>query len=357
MADEEWSDSTSKLEPKMASKGSQSEIHSPTVAARLEIAPFPPACQKVLEKCGLLEKLIGNVESEGGLSGSSANEPLLLCQRTIEAYGRLYDQHHRCTAALAAAAHELRSPLGIIAGYAELLLGGKVGPLNPRQWRMLDDVRLHSARLQQVISDLLAYSDVEAGQVTMKFTLGDLDACLSELYKFWLPRFQQAGVLLHFVRDTKLQILRFDYYKVQHIVSNLLDNALKFTPVGGTVWLETKARFWDRRQGVRPQSLERRGKKVADQPNALQVSVTDTGRGIAPEHQQEIFDAFVRLPQAGNHGMGLGLAIAQRLVQAHGGKIWVESQPGAGARFSFLLPVNPDPFGAIGEEGGGGELG
>lgn len=122
-----------------ASEGSESEICSPAVAAKLEISAWPPACQKVLEEWGLLEKLIGNVESEGGLSGSSASEPLLLCQRMIEAYGHmievyghLYEQHRRCTAALAAAAHELRSPLGIIAGYAELLLGGKVGPLNPR---------------------------------------------------------------------------------------------------------------------------------------------------------------------------------------------------------------------------------
>ena len=131
---------------------------------------------------------------------------------------------------------------------------------------------------------------------------------------------------------------KFDYQKVQQTVANLLDNALKHTPAGGSVTLRAEAHFWERRSATKSAPLTGGG-KGCQQPNSVRVAVTDTGPGIATEHHQEIFEDFVRVDR-NSSGMGLGLAIAKRLVQAHRGKIWVESEPRRGCTFTFLLPMD-----------------
>ena len=137
---------------------------------------------------------------------------------------------------------------------------------------------------------------------------------------------------------------------MQHIVSNLLDNAMKYTPASGTVWLHVEPYFWERRTDPAPAAVERRKQRV-NAPNCCRISVADTGPGIAPEFQQEIFEEYFRLTPEGirAEGYGLGLAIARRLVQAAGGKIWVESEPGSGSKFSFLVLLNP-PAKRVAEE-------
>jgi len=130
---------------------------------------------------------------------------------------------------------------------------------------------------------------------------------------------------------------RFDYQKVQQAVGNLLDNALKHTQAGSSVTLTAGSHFWERRASGEPAPQERR-RRTTQVSNSVKISVTDTGRGIAPEFHQDIFEDFVRVDRTSS-GMGLGLAIAKRLVQAHSGKIWVDSEPGRGARFTILLPT------------------
>lgn len=261
----------------------------------------------------------------------------------VQAYDRLEEESHRRTTALATAAHELKTPLAIMAGYLEVLLSGKVGPLSDRQRQILQDIQANGARLQQFIGDFLGYSALETGNVNMRFESADLNACLSEVSSFWLHRFHQKGVALYFLANEKLKPFLFDNYKVQHIVSNLLDNALKATPTSGTVWLNADLHLWDRRSGKPARVSNERRKQASNNFNTVRVTVSDTGIGIEPEFQQEIFDDFVKVPTIDAHpsSMGLGLAIARRLVQAHGGKIWMESQPGSGSKFSFLLPLNP----------------
>jgi signal transduction histidine kinase len=261
----------------------------------------------------------------------------------LSTFQRLQEESRRRTVALGTAAHQLKTPLAIIAGYVELLLTRKAGPLNDRQKQILEEARFNCARLQQFIQDFLSYSALETGHLTMKFEVGDLKACLSELYSYWLSPYQKKGVALYFPAQKELPPFPFDYDKVQHVVSNLLENSLKFTPAGGTVWLTAEPYVWERRspQGSRP-LLERR-REVATVGNAVRVSVSDTGPGIAPEYHQEIFDDFVKVSPQNEEagGMGLGLAIARRLVLAHAGKIWVESEPGSGSTLSFLLPLKP----------------
>ncbi|HYY69056.1 MAG TPA: HAMP domain-containing sensor histidine kinase [Terriglobales bacterium] len=260
----------------------------------------------------------------------------------LRSFEKLQEESRRRTTALAHAAHELKTPLAIMAGYLELLLGDKLGPLSDRQRRILNDMRANSSRLQQFIHDFLTYSALETGNVSMRFEMADLNACLAEVCSFWVHRFHQQGVALYFLTNEKLKPFPFDNFKVQHIVSNLLDNALKFTASGGTVWLNAEPHVWERRTGKPARIAGDRRRQSLPLPNSVRISVSDTGVGIAPEFQQEIFEDFTKASHDKNsQGMGLGLSIARRLVQAHGGRIWMESQPGSGSKFSFLIPLNP----------------
>ena len=261
----------------------------------------------------------------------------------LRSYMQLQERYRRCTNALAAAAHDLKTPLAIVSGYIELLQSGKLGGLNERQREVLKDMGSSSARLQHFIQDFLTFSVLETGELKMKYETGDMNACLAEVCSFWSSRFQEKGIALYYLANEKLQPFPFDYAKVQRILSNLLENAAKYTPAGGTVWLHAEPHMWERRASSKPGvSVDRRRHNMSA-PNSMKVSVSDTGPGIAPEFHLEVFDDFFRLPQSEKRadGMGLGLAIARRLVQAFGGKIWVESEPGAGSKFSFLIPMSP----------------
>jgi len=283
---------------------------------------------------------------EGEISPPKAEVPDNLTsdyRELLSAFQQLEERSRRRTVALGTAAHQLSTPLAIISGYVELLLTKKAGPLNDRQRRILEESRINCARLQQFIQDFLSYSALETGHLTMKFEVGDLNACLNELYTYWLSPYQKKGVALYFPARKKLPLVAFDFDKVQHVVSNLLENSLKFTPPGGTVWLAAEPHVWERRSRLEKKSSVERRRRTATVANAVRVTISDTGPGIAPEYHQEIFDDFVKGSSQSEEaeGMGLGLAIARRLVLAHSGKIWVESDRGSGSAFSFLLPLKP----------------
>jgi len=254
-----------------------------------------------------------------------------------------------CRDALAAAAHELKTPLAIMGGYLQLLLGQQLGPLNPRQMEVLTEMQANGARLSNFVQNLLTYATLKVDRFEMQYDMGDINTCVREIAEVWAQRFQEKAIAFYFLPGKGLQHFPFDYYKVQHIVSNLLDNAVKYTPSSGTVWLHIEPYFWERRTIQRrtiqrPPAVERRQQPV-NSPNCCRISISDTGPGIAPEFQQEIFEEYFRLTTEGSRaeGYGLGLAIARRLVQAAGGKIWVESEPGNGSKFSFLILLNLSP--------------
>ena len=266
-------------------------------------------------------------------------------EELLRAYQRLQEKNRQSSVALASAAHELRTPLSVMSGYMDVLLGEKLGQLNERQRQILLEMQSSSSRLEHFIQDFLTFSALETGKLTLVTETSDLNACLAEIAGFWLLRFKEKGVALYHVPAENMKPFVFDYYKIQHVASNLLHNSLKFTAAGGTAWLAAEPYVWERRS--RPQTAaagDRRSRKQHSF-NAVRVTVSDTGIGIAPEFQQEVFDDFFKLSDAGDTrmGMGLGLAIARRLVNAHGGKIWVESEPGFGSKFRFLLPLKPEP--------------
>ncbi len=257
-------------------------------------------------------------------------------------YSQLRDRYLRTTNALASAAHDLKTPLAILNGYVELLQSEKLGDLNERQREVLRDMHSNGQRLQRYIQDFLSFSVLETGQLKMRFEAGNINACLSEVCRLWSPRFQERGLAMYFLANEKVTEFAFDAPKVERIISNLLENASKFTPAGGTVWLHAEPHVWERRALSQVPAGQERRRRPLSLPNAVKISVSDTGPGIPPEYHMEIFDDFFRLPNTEkSDGMGLGLAIARRLVHAMGGKIWVESDPGSGCRFSFIVPLKP----------------
>ncbi len=251
----------------------------------------------------------------------------------LAAYLKLQEVNRQKTVFLASAAHELKTPLAVIKGYYDLLLAG-----SDKQRDILEESKDSCERLVRLVSMFLNYSALESGKLVLQLRENDLRDCLDELSKRWSEAFQRKGVKLDASFDPSIATFRFDYQKVQQAAANLLDNALKHTPSGGTVMFRAAPHFWERRVAAMAPVEERRRFKLP-RPNSVEVSVTDSGSGIAAEHHQEIFEDFVRVDR-NTSGMGLGLAIAKRLIQAHRGKIWVASETKTGSRFTFLLPMD-----------------
>jgi len=247
----------------------------------------------------------------------------------------------RQTEALASAAHELKTPLSVMQGYLDLLVSQKLGPLTKRQVEVLAEMKTSGVRLSHFIREFLSYAKLETGQVQVQPEDGDLNASVAEIASTWAVRFQSAGIAFYYRSSDEVPNFLFDTFKIQHVVSNLLENAMKYTPRGGTVWMSVEPHHWERRKQMRENiEEERRRRKQTGIPSA-RICVADTGLGIAPEHHLEIFDAFVRVRDVEDAAgsVGLGLHIARQLIQAHGGKIWVESEAGYGSKFYFLIPI------------------
>ena len=259
-----------------------------------------------------------------------------------QAYAELQQRFQRTTNALGSAAHDLKTPLAILNGYVELLQSEKLGSLNARQLEVLRDMQASGKRLQDFIQDFLTFSALETGGLKMRFETANINDCLSDVCRLWSTRFQEKGLALYFLPNEKLPMFAFDGPKVERVISNMLENSFKFVPAGGTIWLHAEPSMWERRSSMQPMASTERRRQDISQPNSVKVTVSDTGPGIPAEFHQEVFDDFFRLPGSDNkEGVGLGLSIVRRLVQGMGGKVWVESDPGAGCKFSFLIPFTP----------------
>ncbi len=256
----------------------------------------------------------------------------------LAAYLRLQEVNRQKTVFLASAAHELKTPLAVMKGYYDLLLSGSLGKLSDRQRDILQESKESCDRLVRLVSMFLNYSALESGKLVLQLRENDLRDCINDLTCRWQDAFQRASVRLDLKLDPDLPLFRFDYQKVQQCMANLVDNALKHTPAGGCVTLLAEPHFWERRVAEAAPPEERRRDR-GGRHNSVLVAVSDTGGGIAAEFHQEIFEEFVRVDPSSS-GMGLGLAITKRLIQAHRGKVWVDSEVGRGSSFSFLLPIN-----------------
>ena len=221
---------------------------------------------------------------------------------------------------LASMSHELRTPLNAIIGFSDALAEQFFGPLNPRQARYVQHITSSGRHLLALINDILDLSKVEAGRMELELGRFSLPEALESGATMVRERASQHGIEVHVQTDPGVQIVEADERKVKQVIFNLLANAVKFTPDGGHVYVNaSQADSW------------------------IEVSVQDTGVGVAPDDQARIFDAFqqggrnVAQPQ---EGTGLGLTLSRQFVELHGGRLWVESEPGSGSTFRFTLPVH-----------------
>ena len=219
---------------------------------------------------------------------------------------------------LANMSHELRTPLNAIIGFSQVLQQRLVGEINEKQDEYLDDILSSGHHLLSLINDVLDLSRVEAGQTELAVAPFSLREALERGVVMLREKAMKGGVGLSLELAPELDVIQGDERRLRQVVFNLLSNAVKFTPPGGSVVVATAL-----------------GNGEAE------VSVTDTGPGIAPEDQERIFEEFqqTELGAQQREGTGLGLALSKQLVELHGGRIWVESEPGHGSRFVFTLPI------------------
>jgi PAS domain S-box-containing protein len=217
---------------------------------------------------------------------------------------------------LANISHELRSPLHTIIGFSDLLEEESAGELNQQQKRFVGHVGKDARHLLALINDLLDLSKIEAGKLELFREVFRPEPVIDEALESILPRARAKSLELKAHVEIQ-ETIYADKTRFTQILTNLLTNAVKFTPEGGSVGLDAgpSGRF-------------------------AKIAVSDTGIGIPAELHDAVFDKFyqVRAAKQGAEGTGLGLAITRRLVEQHGGTIWIESEPGHGSRFSFTVP-------------------
>lgn len=240
---------------------------------------------------------------------------------------------------LVSAAHEFKTPLVVMLGYADLLRNGQLGPVNGKQRDVLGEIQESAERLQKLIGNLVVLYELRTGKQNNSAVLepADVNEHVTEIFNYWAPSANSRSleyILTGAPRNPRVMV---DPLKLQHIISNLIENALKFTPAHGQVRVTITPCFWERRNAQSHFLFNVERKINVKIENAVRIDVSDTGPGIASEHHEHIFGDFVQLPGSSARGTGLGLAIARRLTEAHGGLIWVESEPGKGSRFSVLF--------------------
>jgi two-component system, NtrC family, sensor kinase len=221
---------------------------------------------------------------------------------------------------LANMSHELRTPLNAIIGFSEVLGERMFGELNEKQAEYTDDILSSGRHLLSLINEILDLSKVEAGRMELEVATFDLPLAIENARTFVRERATKHGINLDVTVDERLGDFVGDERKIKQILLNLLSNAVKFTPEGGRIGINARQ---------------------AD--GSVEISVSDTGIGISPEDQATIFEEFRQVGGDYAHkkeGTGLGLTLAKKFVELHGGKIWVESEVGKGSRFIFTLPIH-----------------
>ena len=241
-------------------------------------------------------------------------------QRTID---ELRARDSLKTQFLSNISHDLRTPLAAIITHAEILREGMLGELTPKQRDSVAGIVGGGQQLLDMIDEILTYVRSASDQVILARTEFDIPEVVDQVRVLNQALAAKKHLTIERLNGDDLPPVYADRDKVKHVLGNLIGNAIKFTQDGGRIWI----------------GFSRRGKDGED----LVVEVGDNGRGIARDHHELVFREFAQVdasPSRPHHGTGLGLAIARKLVELHGGTIWVESELGKGSRFFFTLPLN-----------------
>ena len=225
---------------------------------------------------------------------------------------------------LANISHDLRTPLTAVITHAEILRDGILGALTARQLESIAGIINGGRQLLDQVGEILTYARGAANQLTLTPSRFELGAVVSQLCALNESLASRKGLTLVWDVPMELEPVTADREKVAHIVGNLIGNAIDFTPRGGRVWVKAQTAG----AGVARECL---------------VEVGDTGIGIDPEHHELVFREFAQVDASASrqhHGTGLGLTIARKLVELHGGRIWLESRLGEGSRFYFTIPYS-----------------
>jgi len=218
---------------------------------------------------------------------------------------------------MATISHELKTPLSSINLSLKLILDERIGKLSAEQTQLIDNIRHESQRLLKYVNELLDFSQIESGNIKLNIIKTGAETIANHSLEAMKPTFDQKHIHTELILEENLPLILADVEKTVWVMTNLLSNAVRFSPDGGKIIVAIN--------------------KVG---NGIRISVKDTGPGIDPRFHDKIFERFVQVYNNGSKGgTGLGLAIAKDFIEAQGGKIWVESALGEGSKFIFELPV------------------
>lgn len=233
---------------------------------------------------------------------------------TERALSRAEEQVRRRSNVLAMVAHELRNPLSVIAMNTDFMVDGVS---DPEFREAATEVQRSVARMARILKDLIDLARIENGSLCIVKSTVDVGALSNEIHMAYGPLFAKRGIAFTCAPPAPGTVAAFDHDRIVQVVSNLVSNSMKFTPAGGTVSL----------------SVERRA-------DVVELAVTDTGAGIVAAAQPHVFTRFWQGNSEPGTGLGLGLYICEKIISAHGGRIWVESELGRGTTFRFTLPIS-----------------
>ena len=258
-------------------------------------------------------------------------------QSLEEAVERLRELDRLKSNFLATVSHELRTPLTSIIGYSEMLGEGIAGELSGEQTEFVKTIREKGEQLLSLIMNLLDLSKLESGTMRLKKSDARVQMVVGEVVSTLLPTARKKGVTLVGEAKPDLPVLNADPEKLRQVFLNLTENAIKFTPQGGTVRLSAAVVDW-----ASPDDDDAGFILVAPTQRRLEVRVADTGIGIPPGERDKVWDAFYQVDSSSTReygGTGLGLSIVKRLVEAHGGTIQIEGNSPQGTVFVVALPL------------------
>ena len=287
------------------------------------------------------QTMIAEINVDGELPGSSKHRILRIIAShfpdesdnvagTVYVFDDITDEHaieQMKSEFVSLVSHELRTPLTSIKGFISLILDGKTGEINPKQQESLSRALRQSERLAELINDLLDISRIEAGRIEMKQEQLQIDAIAERRIEELRPQADEKAISLLLETPADLPVMIGDADRIGQVFINLIGNAIKYTPDNGKVT-------------VRISASSRNG----SEQNGFHVEVIDTGPGIPVEEREKVFDKFSQLGSVQTRqqgGSGLGLSIASGIVEAHGGKLWVDTgENGHGSNFQFFMPID-----------------